>query len=944
MRSLRATALIVLASIGAAEVIEAQSQRRREYVGPAHFRAFAEYENQGGLTKVVLRNGLTVLFEEHTLYPLSAIATYVRNDGTDQSDRAASRLLAQAFKRSWENSGDAFAVGAKVTVDVDRDRTLYLLTLPDRALLKGLDLTAALLDKPPQGVDAPGLLKQLSENERAAESRTERVLQRHLRSMEGLDQFDPESGEEALRGLSASQDLGALLTSIHAKTHRPERTVIAISGSVFPEGALKKIVDLYANRPGAGAPAAYAGGAASTRPKGFQYRFQRSETEVPTVLAGLPAVGRRHDDYPALELIALILGGGRSSLLNRFGVETGAILDFDVRLQASQDLGLLSIRLHPDPSRISEAEAQFLTQLKVLRDKELDGGEVQRAKALWLVDHYRRLQGLEKRAESLAQHHLNGGYLKRDKLPEEMLAVTPADIRRVARRYLQEAQLSLLESFPPSAEARNFTGQSWRETMQVLVDAAFPKQIERMDAQVQAARAEGKDRRASGDAAEPKSLDSVLGFTPRFVRSDLRRTSILRGPHIFFQSQNDVPLVDVTLLFSGGRSDESDTIFGITELMLQSMLREAGRSSQISWGDLERMGAVLETVNESEFFGFRATLLSPFREPFIGLLVDWLRKSQVSEEGLALEKTRLASRIARARSQPQGEIDWARRQLFAGDPFGGSRMGSPESLQRLQLLDVQAWKQRRIDEVHPWFLVRGDIEGTAFLQPFIRKLSNHRLRRIPLGQPKSDPDDDEYYDEDEEDEPESSSGQETISSARDGSVLIGFAGPTKGSREEWMLNVAANLLQGMGGRLEKLLQEPTEGSVPVRLLHESGLRRGAIYALANTSPERQDQLMDSIPVRLSKLKDAPLRPLDWNYALITTITDFHRRQQAGVDYTLELARNIVAGSGTRFEDAYLTAIRSAKPQDLQLLAAAFFAIDEEDEEDDEEPPQERRRR
>ncbi len=898
--------------------VSALGQQRR-FVGPPHFRAFQDYERKGALIRVVLRNGLTILVEEHASFPLASITTYVTSQSLDARQLAASRLLGNTYQRSLEQSGEAYGLGAVFQTSTNSDGNLYSLTVPEKSVLKGLETQSRLLRIPKiNQEEALQSLQDLLNQSRTRTSTRRRKAEALLRdSSATLNDLLPNPQPDLLTG---SENLPALLESVHKLTHRPEKTVLVISGSVFAERLLKKIVELYAPLPGSGQPQRPTAPSFDSWPRSLTWKQVRQGQGGHLVLAALPTVGRRHSDFLPLQLLPYLLGVGRGSLLGHFAVTPqGGVFEAGAGLQADGSTGLLTVEVRPDPDRIDTAEVQMLAQLQVLSRRQPDPRQMMRAKALWLRDFYRSMQLLEERARLLALSEMAGSYLDRDKLPRQIEKVSPEDIQRIARTYLKTDRLSVLEYAPKDAEERRFTSQSFRETMKSLLPPAVEKQIGEMNAMVPA---EGN--------APPKLAE--FQFKPRFVRTDLLRTSVLRGPEIFLQERHDVPLAHFGIFFPGGRRDEKGSAAGITELLVRCLMRGKGGGDGLAWEAVESTGAVLEVVNETDFFGFQATVLSPYKEAFLGTILDWLRQADFSEETVEWERRRMQGRLDWQRADSISDLSWARRQLFSGDPFGESRYGNPESLPTLTMESLLAWKKSHLDELHPWMLVRGDIDGTSFVQPFISKLSSGRLKTVRVSQ-RLGGEEDEYLDEDEAQQTASSPGADMVSSARGGSILVGFPGPARGSRDEWTLDIVENLLRGAGGRLERLLQdELPKDAVRLRMIHDAAVGRGAIFVMGQTQPARQEQLLERLTVQVGRLKKAVIRPVDWNNARVLTITEFYRRQQAGAPFTLEMARNIVAGSGVRFEQSYLNTIRQARPTELQLLAETYLAVEEESEE------------
>ncbi|HSR68010.1 MAG TPA: insulinase family protein [Acidobacteriota bacterium] len=889
--------------------------------GPPHFRAFQEYESDGHFTRAVLRNGMTLLIEEHHVYPVAAITAYVDNSGLNATELAAAEVLGRLWQRRLAESQAAYERGAKVFFSSDADRNFYVLLAPGRSLPRALEAHADFWTAPSgQSGELNGVLSEMRESARLRESQPLAGARAKLLEMGALSKNWPAWGRAEVEALAAG-DLAAAVKTVFEKTHLPERVILCITGSVFAENVLKTLVDEHAPRKGSGTPvritsAPSIGQVAAA--SGLAFRHIRQGDGGHLVLAGLPTVGWAHSDHLKVELLKSALGMGRGSLMGRYLEESGQALSARISSLALARGGLLSFQVAADPQHIDAAEASLLTQMEVLRTNPLTPLLLQRAKAQLVRSLHQRLQSLQGRAEALTRAEAAGDYKARDAFPSKVAAISAADLRQAARRYLDVSRLALLEHFPNSAEERTFDSASFAQTMEVLVKSSLAKQTEIMNVPETEASAEG--------------LTVDFPFTPSYDRSDMKRTSVLRGPEIFLQEQHDLPLVDLGLFFTGGRVDEAEQASGVTELLLRALLRGGDEESpQLPLQRLEAMGADIEVVNETDFFGYRATLLSAYRSEFFGTLLEWLREAELADDKVESEKRRLLARQLEGQGELESDLQWTRRQLFLNQPYGKSRYGTSASVASLGMEQVRAWKEEKIDRRHPWILVRGDFNGTTFVRPFISRLSNSRLESVSLGRRQID----EYGYESESRRPESA-GEEVVTVVREGQIIVGYTGPAKGTREEWMVDILQNLLQGVGGRLQVLLQEEEQESVSVRMLHEAAQRKGALFALAETDPADAEAAQRQIVARLAGLRNAVIRPLTWNYALVSTITDFHRLQQQGADYTLELARNILAGQATRFERAYINAVREAKPADLQALAAVYFPPPEEEEEDDSE--------
>ncbi len=878
------------------------AQQQRRFAGPPHFQAFQEYKVEGPITRVVLRNGLTILIEEHPLHPLAAVVSHVRNDGLDGVTPTRSRLLAAAAEQSILKSGDVFEVGGRFTSSSTEDANTYTLLTPASRVMKGLEIHSRLLAPFEMSVESVRLLPASLQASRASQ----------VVSVPGA-----ESREVALlQELAATSDVAAILSKLQAATHRPDRTVLVIVGAVFREKILKKIVELYAKMPRSVKPPGPAKSPSRvSAPSGSGgYRLIRHAGAHARILASYPTVGRYHKDFSALRLISYILGSGRGSLLWQNVLSKGtAIVEEEVNLEATRNGGEFRLTLETSGEKIDAAQVGWLSQMEILKARSLRPFELNRAKSLWLNHHFRQLQSLETRAQLLARHEVGGDYRGRDKLPEAMASVTPADIRRVARDHFPLDHLSVVEYLPAAGETRTFDTKAFRETMQTLVTVGLPAQIADMDAR----------SGPGGQDTEFKVPDSKR----RPSRTDVKRTSILRGPEIYYQEQHDVPLVQIGYFLAGGRKNESAGLEGMTETLLNALLADEGPGG-LPWEALEAKGTEIETINEPDYFGIAATVLAPYKEEVLKALIEWHRKGALSEQAVDLARDRVLVLSGRALDE-QSDSDWARRQIFGDDSHGRSRWGQRDSVSRFALGDLEGWKKVHMDMIHPWIVIRGDFSGTTFLQDFVRDMSSSRYRAVEFGPRPVDPYEAAYGPA--QDPVETG---ESLSSARDGRILLAYDGPVKSSRDDRVLEVFEGLVAGVHGHLTTILQEDAGQEVPVQISHESGLTQGAIFVRAFAEESRQEDEAEAIAQRLTRLSGAEIKPSDWSRAKVSTITDFHRRKQNLSKYTIEITENILTGKGVGFEKSYLNDLLESKRDDLTALALVYFPPEADSDEED----------
>jgi zinc protease len=181
-------------------------------------------------------------------------------------------------------------------------------------------------------------------------------------------------------------------------------------------------------------------------PSGERRAVVRKQAELPVVYLAWHVPPQRSADAPALELLSVVLSGGRASRLYR-----NLVYDRQVALQAGGDYSYFS--LDPNlfwfwatamPGQTPEAlEQALLAEMERLKTEPPTDEELARARNqieaafVFQQDSVYRRASLLARFELLGDHRLQQAYLDR------MRAVTAADVQRVARTWFPAERKSV---------------------------------------------------------------------------------------------------------------------------------------------------------------------------------------------------------------------------------------------------------------------------------------------------------------------------------------------------------------------------------------------------------------------------------------------------------------------------------------------------------------------
>ncbi|MGH9338243.1 MAG: insulinase family protein [Acidobacteriota bacterium] len=885
-------AILLLQASGAPS---AAAQRPR-VPPPEYLRSLKAREDQGNLVKVVLRNGLTVLIEEQPQRPLLAVGTYVKDGYFQAQERASylSKLVARSLQQG-EAARQIHLLGGALDVAQGPDDTYFYSVVPSDNAEKVLEIHAGLLASPNFDRQEVWNAHQMLGHSLKYDPLTpQQFASRRLMEMaypgSVLEGADLASCSELKRDVLAAE-----AAAFHRQVYRPENVIVAFSGSVLRENILKKIVDEYGEIRASGPPAAAAsrstGKSLVAGGQSFRYEHLRGDIQQPYILMGYRTPGVQHPDYLPLSLLAYVLTEGHASVLGHSAVaEGGSAVSVDSSLKASEQGGLFQILAVPLPGKVDGAEVEVLAQLELLKREGVPRYQLNRAKAIFLVEYYEQLETLEQRAYLLARHESLGSFLDRQRIPEKIEALSAAHLSRVLERYFSDSNLSLLEYFPRDAEARSFTEASILETLRLLVSTAA-----------------GRKTRPEALEAMEKRAFTAPEFKPSFFEYSLKHTSVLRGPDVYFQEDHTAPVVNVGFFYPGGRINESQHNSGITELMLHMLPGSvAKRKGPIFWHELEGMGANIQIINEPDFFGFQSPVLSDQLGALLKILIDLVRNPELDPEILSREGARVISLAVEEEAAYPQALKSAREKLYRGHPYALTRHGTHESVAGISLESIQEWVKTQMVAVHPTIVIHGDVQGTSFLQGFISTLSDPSYENRPFVKKEVPAEEGSL-----------------VSESRDGKLVLAFAGPSRGKRDERVLDVIEQVLAGPGGRLNTSLKESAVAH-GAQIFHEPALNGGGIFVSIMTSPGHEEQAKSIAFSEFESLEQQALSREEFMGALVGAITDVYVRQQKRQNYLVELARLALAGEGTDFAQRKIARIKLMSKEDLSSTVRRFF--------------------
>jgi zinc protease len=244
--------------------------------------------------------------------------------------------------------------------------------------------------------------------------------------------------------------------------YHPGKITVVIAGDVEPERA-RDLVDQYFGQTPAPAMA--------PEPKimeppqrGERRAVVKKVSQVEALFAGYHIVGIDHPDLYPLNLLAVILSGGKASRFNQEFVRVGKAIAMEVELAplpfSAQDPDLLVVSAVATPGRpLPELEQELWAALDRVREDGVSPMELARAKKLVRSQAVRSLAHNFFRGLLIGLFHLKTGNAGlANQILSSLEAVTEDDILRVARTYLKEDNRTVVVLKPISPEESEALG------------------------------------------------------------------------------------------------------------------------------------------------------------------------------------------------------------------------------------------------------------------------------------------------------------------------------------------------------------------------------------------------------------------------------------------------------------------------------------------------------
>ncbi len=777
-----------------------------------------------------LDNGLQVILEENHAAPVVAMQAWVKAGAADEPAHLAgvSHFLEHMLFKGTARRGvgeiarTIESAGGEINAWTSYDETVFHLVIAEKFLATGLDVLSDALAH--SSFDAAELERErqvILEEVKQGQDDPDRMVAQTMfeESFAGHSYGRPVIGStETVTRMSRGE-----IADYHRTHYHGGNITLVVVGDFDAQTVRQQVTRAFSVLPPDGAASART---PLTAPAPGRVRVLVRDVKESQILFGFRSPSINHEDVPALDLLAVVLGQGESSRLHVEIVRNQQLAKSAYGyVFSARDAGLLMVSATPGGARVRDTARAVLDEVLALARTEVTPQELDKARNILESERVFERETVQGYARKLGYFSaIAGDQDFETRYMARLARLTTADLKAVAERVLRPEGLAVVVQIPQdSPQARNPAGSDVAAPPGAGLAATLTEIVASA-----ADRAEKRARKiARGAAASTRNARNAATGADRKAPAVVRHV-FDSGLTVLVLRDTSVPIISVRALWPGGLRYEDLRSNGASNL-IASLLSRGTRSRKATEiaSEVETLAGSLSGFAGRNSVGMHAEFLARHADRGLALLADCLQNSTFDESELEKERRIVLDDIA-AQGDDLGHSVFRlfHAALWKRHPYRLDVMGRADSVSGLtrRRLQIHFRTHYRIDNLV--LAVVGDVDPDAILNKIGQLFPGAGARGERAGAPP----------EIAREAPPSAAQQVFEFREREQAHLVlGFPGTTLADRDRFGLELLSQILSGQGGRLFAELREKRGLVYRVSAFSLEGLDPGyfAIYLAAS---------------------------------------------------------------------------------------------------------------
>ena len=823
-----------------------------------------------------LDNGQTVIIKEVKTNPIVTVDTWIRTGSKNEIDKnngVAHFLEHLFFKGSKNHAPGEFdklleTRGAITNAATSKDFTHYYITIPSKYFDEALSLHADMLLNPliPRKElekERKVVLEEISKDENSPNS----VVYDNLVSM--LYTHHPYKRKViGTKNIIETIPRDEIL-DFYNKWYYPSNMVTVIVGDVNIEEILAKINKNFNREPVKAQKINY--------PKEKQLTSQAKKIAYLPAQSGYMLIGFRgvnlsdKDSY-ALDVLATILGDGRSSVFYQ-NIKDKKQLAFSISASNAgfRDDGIFYISANFTPDKLNKLESSIFEEIENIQKNGVTKEQVQLAKNIIERDTYYQRESISNIAQEIGYvMTLTNNISIYDNYVDNIKKVTPEDVKRVANKYLSKNKSAVSIVLPESSK-------------EVQISNLTPK------------------------AGEAKFVSE---------NKTTQKYELSNGATLLITPNTSNEIVAISIFAKGGNFTQEK--YGTGILTASAMVKGTKKYSPSELAlELEDNGIKLQPGIRSDAFSINVLTTKNQYEKTLELLNEIINNATFDNYEIEKIKTEKLNTIKKSRDIPlEVAIEEYKDMIFEGTPYTNSTHLLEKNIPLIEREDLIKYYNNIFVPENVIVSINGNVDKNKTIQTFSTIFNSENNEKFEYSKHSNDIT--------SIDAPRT----RTITKPDTNTDWIFLAWQTAGlnnKKDYAALQVIDSLLgTGMSSRLFKNLRDQEGLAYQLGSGYSANKLKGAFVVYIGTNPKTLDQAKLGLFREINKLKTEFVSSKELQEAKDKLIGQFTLSQETNLDKATTLGWFETAEYGYNFVNDYESLINSVTESDIINVANKYF--------------------
>jgi zinc protease len=666
--------------------------------------------------KYTLANGLTVVLNEDKSDPIAALAVYYHVGSSREvpGKTGFAHLFEHMMFQKSENVGEdqlfknIQGAGGTLNGSTSQDRTNYYEVVPKNALEMALWMESDRMGYLTNTVTKAALVNQQNVVQNEKRESVDNAAYGFNYGLIAKNVY-PKGHPYSWTVIGEMEDLASAsvedVRAFHKKYYAPNNATLVISGDINKE-EVKALVEKYFGEIPSGEVIEKRGPAPATLASTAKLYHEDNFAKAPQLTIVFPTVERYSKDSYALNFLGDILSGTKKAPLYVVLVKDKKLTSRVMARNGSQELaGTFTISVGANPGvNLSDVEKAIAEGMAKFEKDGFTEEDLTRIKAGYESSFVNRFASVQSKAFTLAEYTMNTGdpeYYKKDL--EAIQAVTMGDVKRVYEKYIK---------------GKNFVQTSFVPKGQINLIAEGSVNAGIVEEDVTKAAEVKSDAVAEGPVVKTpskfdRSVKPVAGPDPSVTVPQVWTSSLSNGLKILGIQQNELPLIQYSIVIDGGHISEDLSKAGISNLVASLMNEGTKNKTPEQLEDaILLLGASIRISSGNEDITVDVSTLTKNFEKTIALVEEMLLEPRWDEEQFGLAKSRIINTLKRNQASPDYLANTTLNKLIYGDNniLAVESSGTESTVNSITIDDLKSFYNKNFSPSISKLLIAGDID------------------------------------------------------------------------------------------------------------------------------------------------------------------------------------------------------------------------------------------